>query len=394
MSEPGIRDLHQWVCWSSEERNGKQTKIPYSPTTGARARSDDPKTWSALSLAREAMCGKDYDGIGFVFTTTDPFCGVDLDGCLDLETGDVDSWALEIIEKLGSYTEISPSGTGLHVIVRAKLPDGGNRKGQIEMYDRGRFFTITGRRMTGTPHLIEERQEQIKALHSRLFPPPEENAPSTNVASTSFNDLSDEEVLRRAASAANGERFAALWAGDRSGYVSDSEADLARDKWNRKDYRSRTIARALDGAMEFYEPGNNDPGLSRNGHSRDIATSTRLTTSSTLPEAVQFPINAMPAYHKRSYCRPGLRARTCSLAHARDTFFGHRHYPHHRGQGRLERVGFSVRSGRRLSRSNEDTRCQSSQETSLRTPARSRQRLRRRKRGLEARGPGVGSRKM
>ena len=77
MSESAsIRDLHQWVCWRSEERNGKLTKIPYSPTTGAR--SDDSETWGTLIEAREAVRQRDYDGIGFVFTASDPFCGVDL----------------------------------------------------------------------------------------------------------------------------------------------------------------------------------------------------------------------------------------------------------------------------------------------------------------------------
>lgn len=147
---------------------------------------------------------------------------MDLDGCLDPETGEAEPWAMQIVEDLSSYTEVSPSGTGLHVIARAELPEGRRRDDKIEMYDRGRFFTVTGRRLPGTPHLIEERQEQIAALHARLFPTREVSAPSMNGTLTPTNDLSDGEILQRAVNATNGKRFARLWAGDRSSYPSDS----------------------------------------------------------------------------------------------------------------------------------------------------------------------------
>ncbi|MGH3145785.1 MAG: hypothetical protein ACRDTR_08285, partial [Rubrobacter sp.] len=137
------KDLRQWVCWRSEERDGRPTKVPYSPASGLRARSDDPVTWGTLSEAREAAREGDYEGVGFVFTAGDPFCGVDLDACVDPETGEVASWAAEVLDELDSYTEFSPSGRGLHVLVRAELPPGGRRKGRVEMYDRGRFFTVT-----------------------------------------------------------------------------------------------------------------------------------------------------------------------------------------------------------------------------------------------------------
>ncbi len=329
--ETGIRDLRQWVCWRSEERNGKPTKVPYSPTTGARARSGDPETWGTLIEAREVVREKDYDGIGFVFTATDSFCGIDLDACLNPQTGEVEPWALELVEELSSYTEISPSGTGLHIIVRAKLPEGGNRKGRIELYDRGRFFTITGQRLPGTSHLIEERQTQIESLHARLFPAHEPRPPDETVPAAS--DLSDEEILQRAMSAANGERFAKLWSGDRTGYASDSEADLAlcsmlafwtgpdedriaflvarsglaRDKWNREDYRHRTITRALTGG-EFYEPGKNGPAPSRNGYSSETLVPDHPATPSQLPDATAFPVHAMPAS-----CRPLIQEAEAAL---------------------------------------------------------------------------------
>ncbi|CAN5554055.1 hypothetical protein BH24ACT18_BH24ACT18_22310 [soil metagenome] len=326
-----MKDLCQWVCWRAEERNGKLTKVPYSPTTGSRARSDDPATWATLARAREAAREDAYGGVGFVFADSDPFCGVDLDSCVRPETGEVEPWAMSMVEKLGSYTEISPSGTGLHVIVRAELPPGGNRKDRVELYDRGRFFTMTGNHLQGTPNAVQERQQQIEGLHARLFPPRTlSEAPSTNGTPSLEDSPDDAEVLRRAMSASNGPRFAALWTGDTSGYSSDSEADLAlcsmlafwtgpdegriaslfarsglaRKKWDREDYRRRTIARALADA-EFYKLRKNDTSPSGNGDQRGTEVGLHLPASS---EAAPFPVDAMPAP-----CRPLIQEATRAL---------------------------------------------------------------------------------
>lgn len=155
-----MKDLEQWVCWRSEVRgrDGKKTKVPYSPRSGLHARSDDPDTWATLAEAEAAAHKDDYHGTGFVFTARDPFCGVDIDSCVDPETAQTEAWAEEIVEELDSYTEFSPSGTGLHVLVRAKLPPGGNRKGRVEIYDRGRFFTVTRRRLP--PWMLEDARER------------------------------------------------------------------------------------------------------------------------------------------------------------------------------------------------------------------------------------------
>jgi putative DNA primase/helicase len=111
-----MRDLGQWLCLRIEERDGKPTKVPYSPLTGEKASSTDPETWVSYSEAVEAYREHGYDGIGLVFSKDDPFCGVDLDGCLNPETGEIEEWAKALIEHLGSYTELSPSRTGVHVI--------------------------------------------------------------------------------------------------------------------------------------------------------------------------------------------------------------------------------------------------------------------------------------
>jgi primase-polymerase (primpol)-like protein len=153
-----LRELAQWVNWRFEERDDKLTKVPYTAGTLRRASSTGPATWSTFSQALEAyVFGYDdlsdiehnepsYDGIGFVFSDDDPYCGIDLDKCLDPETGDIAPWAFEILDRVGddAYTEVSPSGTGIHAIVRARVRGGGMRKGPVEMYSRARYFTITG----------------------------------------------------------------------------------------------------------------------------------------------------------------------------------------------------------------------------------------------------------
>jgi len=276
-----MQDLRQWLCWRSEERNGKPTKIPYSPLTGQRASSTTPCTWAGYEDAVRACKEHGYSGIGFVFTSEDDLCGVDLDGCLNADTGEIEPWARIIIEELDSYTEISPSGTGVHVLVRATLPESRNRKGRCEAYDRDRYFTVTGKHLAGTPRTIEGRQEELRAVVSRVFGEESTNGHAKPVAATELvdNGLSDSEVIQKALAASNGARFSRLWNGDTSGYGSHSEADLAlcgmlafwtggdatridtvfrqsglyRKKWDRKDYRSRTITEALSGKTEFYK---------------------------------------------------------------------------------------------------------------------------------------------
>src|SRR5215217_4281785 len=276
-----MRDLRQWLCWRSEDRDGKPTKVPYSPATGKRADSTLPDTWSGYQEAVRTCKEKGYGGIGFVFTPEGDLCGVDLDKCLDQDTGEMEGWAQAIIEELDSYTEISPSGNGVHILVRGELPAGRNRKGRFEAYDRGRYFTVTGKHLAGTPQTIERRQEELHGVVGRVFGEEGTNGHTKPVAASvqPENGLSDDEAIRRALSASNGERFSQLWSGDVSWYSSHSEADLAlcgmlafwtggdakridslfrqsglyREKWERNDYRNKTIAEALSGKTEFYK---------------------------------------------------------------------------------------------------------------------------------------------
>jgi putative DNA primase/helicase len=143
-----LTEYHQWICWKEKKRdNGKTDKKPINPKTGSYAKTNDPSTWGKYSDAVACYSknkGEGISGIGFVFTKDDPFCGIDLDDCIESETGKPFSWAEEILNDFNSYAEISPSGKGIKIFCKGKLPNGAVKTKNIEMYDSGRFFTVTG----------------------------------------------------------------------------------------------------------------------------------------------------------------------------------------------------------------------------------------------------------
>jgi primase-polymerase (primpol)-like protein len=165
-----IRAFEQWICWREDDRDGKPTKVPIKPyrTSGTPfASATDPGTWrefeTALTYHRES--NSRTDGVGFVFDPEAEIVGVDLDNCRDPDSEELEPWAADIIDRLDSYTEISPSGTGIHVLVEGELPPGRNRRGDVEMYDRDRFFTVTGAHLPGTPADVVRRQDALLAVH-------------------------------------------------------------------------------------------------------------------------------------------------------------------------------------------------------------------------------------
>lgn len=271
-------ERRQWVAWRPGQRGGKTTKIPINPHTGKQASSTGPATWGTFTQARERAGTIQGGGIGFVFAADDPYAGVDLDGCRDPATGAIADWARPIIRDLDSYTEVSPSGRGVHIIVRGRVPPDRNRAGPIEMYSAGRYFTMTGHPLDGTPAPIADRQDALSALHGRIFPA---KPPSPAPAAAAPLDVTDDALIERAMAAANGWQFRALWAGDTSAHGGDhSAADLAlcdhlmfwtgndharadrlfrqsglyRGKWERADYRERTLGAAMQANVYSEQP--------------------------------------------------------------------------------------------------------------------------------------------
>jgi primase-polymerase (primpol)-like protein len=271
---PELLEYKQWVLWRKADVNGRITKVPISPWSGKAAACDKPQTWGTYRHVLYALRRFPCDGIGFVFTDVDPFCGIDLDNCRTVN-GAIALDALDMIRRFGSYTELSPSATGAHILIKAKLSGKGRRTGKIEIYDSGRYFTVTGKHVSGTPFAIQSRQEALERLAAELFP----ESSSLRKTVVAHIDLSDEQLIERAKSARNGDRFRRLWAGDVSDYGNDhSRADLAlcrilafwcggdcervdrlfrrsglmRHKWDRRTgdtvYGSLTIRTAVTGA--------------------------------------------------------------------------------------------------------------------------------------------------
>jgi len=138
-----LRVRPQWVVWKAV--GDKPDKVPYSARTSRKASSTDLLTWSTFQEALEAYQNGEYAGLGFVFSSGDPYTGIDLDNCVG-EDGEIALGALEIVRYFDSYTELSATGSGLHIIVRGDVPN--RRKGEVEVYSSKRFFTVTG-------HIIE-----------------------------------------------------------------------------------------------------------------------------------------------------------------------------------------------------------------------------------------------
>jgi primase-polymerase (primpol)-like protein len=260
-------------------------KPPVNARTGALASSTNPRTWSTFDEALAAYERGGLDGVGLVLHKEKGdegpgLVGIDLDKCRDPQTGAVEPWALEVVNKINSYTELSPSGTGLRIFLRGKLPPNGRKKGPYENYEWGRYVTVTGRHVEGTPPTVEDRQEQLLEVHRGVWPPEDRQRP-TPPASALPATQDDAEIIRKARQSKNGAKFGSLWDGSIAGYPSASEADLAltnylafwcgpdperidalfrssglfRSKWNREDYRQGTIRKALENRTEFYDWG-------------------------------------------------------------------------------------------------------------------------------------------
>jgi hypothetical protein len=279
--------FNNWVVWKAVIKGGKWAKVPFNPKNGKPASSTDPATWSVINSVCHTLGGGGYDGIGFMLSKDNQIIGIDLDHCRNPGTGEIKAWAHEIIKSIDSYTEISPSGTGIRIFVIAKLPPNGRKKGNIEMYDSKRYLTVTGYELMGL-HRIRSRQEEVEQLHNSIFG--EQKVIDIQQAKEfKTNNLEDEKVIEKALAASNSDKFQSLYNGDTSGYPSQSEADLAlcnhlafwcngdagqidrifrtsglyREKWDREDYSQRTIDNAITSFSNTYK-GNREIELHEN----------------------------------------------------------------------------------------------------------------------------------
>lgn len=225
-----LKELKQWCCFQLiwDEKRQRYTKIPINAYNGEKAKSNDEGTWADFETALETS--KQFDGIGFFFK--EPYIGIDIDDVEPeinryKEEDHADNIVSEFIEMVGSYAEYSPSKTGIHIIAKGTLPPGGRRKGNVEMYDSGRFFTVTGDIASDYRYIAEDDYGKIGYLHNKYIKKPELKMEHKKPEGTG-NNLSDQDIIRIAENSKNGMRFRLFMQGGwEQFYPSQSEADMA-----------------------------------------------------------------------------------------------------------------------------------------------------------------------
>ncbi|RIH90981.1 hypothetical protein Mterra_00061 [Calidithermus terrae] len=278
-----LRARKQWVLWRYEDRDGKLSKVPFRfVNPSSRASSTDPSAWGPLGAVPEGY------GVGYVLTEGEGLVCLDLDW-KDTGLDEMPTWAHTILETLPpTYTEWSVSGRGLHLFYRARLPKGHRTKfpvgeGQaLEVFTEGRYIALTGNLLPESTHRIQEAQEAISNFYENLLNDLQAKQPEP------FRQRAGSEGKREATRPLAVERkedraildcclrsgsFQRLWSGDWDGKASHSEADLAlcwhlalhtddaeqidrifrssglyRPKWDKADYRHRTISKAIEAA--------------------------------------------------------------------------------------------------------------------------------------------------
>jgi putative DNA primase/helicase len=229
---PGeLQERDQFVTWKLAEVQGRTSKLPFNPRTHAIASPSNPATWGSFAESLRALASRDYNGIGFALSRSDPFTGIDLDHCIDENTGGIAPWAQLIVEQFpDTYQEVSQSEHGIHIIVRGHVPHG-RRTDNIEMYSEGRYFALTGNRLPNAPASVVEYQNALDNLYHSLDPKPAPK-PLEMRQGHFYNVLPDERVIEKAMRAKNGAQFAALWAGKWEGtYKTKSHADWQLVMW-------------------------------------------------------------------------------------------------------------------------------------------------------------------
>jgi hypothetical protein len=221
-----LRELNNWCLWKKVLlENGKYSKVPYQPN-GNKCVVTAQETFSSFDDCFNVLALGSYDGLGFIFTNT-PYAGIDLDDPSFIDGHPNPNYQIDldrqikIAREFDSYSEVSPSGKGLHIIVKGSLPEG-RRKNYIEIYSSGRYFTMTGKVHNNKP--IGDYQELLNLLWSQMGGI---TSPQINVVEKD-QEVSDEEIIKRATNASNGDKFFKLLSGEwNSDYQSQSEADFA-----------------------------------------------------------------------------------------------------------------------------------------------------------------------
>ena len=273
-----LKENKNWCCYRLVQgpEDKKPRKIPINAYTGTPAKSNDPTTWADYQTALEGVDRFQCTGLGYFFEP--PYFGVDIDNIQEdiqaYKEGDTNNMVSEFVHSLESYAEYSQSGNGIHIICKGSLPIGGRRRGNVEMYQNGRYFIMTGKACSEYQD-ITEATKAISYLHAKYI----------DTESQVGMSLTEDDLIDRALKSKQGEAFKLLYRGSWQGlYESQSEADIAfcnmlafwcagnmdtmdtifrrsglmREKWDRKTgtttYGVVTMGKAIRDCKSFYDP--------------------------------------------------------------------------------------------------------------------------------------------
>ena len=280
-----LRSHGQFCLWKYEVVDGRQTKVPYNPKRPSeKAATNRPDTFSTFETASRAAISEDFSGVGIRVSQT--LTAIDIDHCFD-EDGKLSETAKDIITRLNAYTEKSPSGKGLHIYFTAKSVEFSKEKyyikhGDIEVYIDGqtnRYLTVTGDVIRDSD--LVDRSSELQGILTDYMTRESKDTSDRPQMPVEALTLSEQEIIDAAINSRIGTQFQALFNGQWQGaYPSQSEADQAfcnmlafwtrkdpimidsifrksrlyRDKWNREDYRTATIDKAIASTTDVYTP--------------------------------------------------------------------------------------------------------------------------------------------
>lgn len=348
-----LKDRNQWVLWKHRCIKNRWVKIPYQ-IDGEEADHGDPTTWTTYEAVETVFQTGRFHGIGYVFSKDDPYTGIDLDN--KEQNPNLKSIHRTIVERLNTYCEKSPSGTGVHLICRGELADDYQQRSDangIEMYQETRFFTMTGHlmRITERHATIEERRGVLKAIQREFMK--SKRKPKTKVAYLPTNhqaadvqQIDDHHLWNIMFNSPKvGREIQALYNGDTSMFPKDDKKDdysaadqslcnrlafytgndaqrmdrmfrqtkLMRDKWDEihgaTTYGAGTIEKAIAGTTQWYTPprqqntpqAQQPPQREQNNYSTGVGFDGPPEMPNSKPKTKPFPVEALPK-NIQAYC--------------------------------------------------------------------------------------------
>jgi putative DNA primase/helicase len=304
-----MKVMQHWVLWARQPLpDGRTNKLPINPRTGNKAQSNNPTTWTDFETAAAAFkinegvqtAGGIICGLGFMLLNSGITC-IDLDHIDGREISDyqdgkphINTVLYDVLMRLNvhCYAEISQSGRGIHIFVKGKLPAGRRKCNGVEMYDdaegKARFIAMTGNLLHNSHTMLDrDMTAELKALHEKYMPQPTQ--PRTGTGSNPLPSLNVDIQKALDTARRTNRKFAALWAGDRTAYISATDPNgnnssdqalcdilcfylggdpakidaafrqsgLMREKWDRKTgettYGEMTINKAINDSSAYFD---------------------------------------------------------------------------------------------------------------------------------------------